>query len=268
MRINSQFKILGSTVLITALMSVSGQVVAENPGGWEYSVAPLYLWAKNIEGDSGIGPVTAPLVLDFQDDILENLDAAFAIHFEAKQGDLTLFAEYNFARLDPGGEQTMGPITAKLDVEFEDTMWELGVAYAVFATQSTEWEVLGGVRYMEQDVDIDIDITTEGPGEGPGIIPSNITGGDDWWHGFGGVRVITKISERWSFRARADMGYKNSSNQSVQGIGMFDYRFRDWGSVFMGYRYLGIDYEGGSGSDRYAFDGDQQGPLLGFNFYF
>ena len=33
----------------------SGQVCAENTGGWEYSVAPLYLWAKNIDGSSSLG---------------------------------------------------------------------------------------------------------------------------------------------------------------------------------------------------------------------
>ncbi len=268
MYIDGQFKIVAFAALVASLLSGAGHVAAENPGGWEYSVAPLYLWGKNIEGEAGIGPVTAPMELDFQDDILENLDAAFAIHFEAKQGDLTLFAEYNFARLDPGVEQVVGPVTAKVDVEFEDTMWELGVAYVVVATESTEWEVLGGVRYIEQDVDIKINLEPAGQGDGPGLLPSRITGGDDWLHGFGGVRVTTEISERWSFRARADMGYKSSSDKSVHAIGMFDYRFRDWVSVFMGYRFLDIDYEGGSGLDRYAFDGDQQGPLLGFTFYF
>ncbi len=133
MKTSRQIKILGCSVLAASFLSISGQVFAENPGGWEYAVAPLYLWGKNIEGEAGLGPVTAPLELDFTDDILENLDAAFAIHFEAKQGDLTLFAEYNFARLDPTVEQTMGPVAAKIDVEFEDTMWELGVAYVVAA---------------------------------------------------------------------------------------------------------------------------------------
>jgi len=76
--------------------------------------------------------------------------------------------------------------------------------------------VLGGVRYFDQDLDIDINIETADPGEGPGLLPDNITGGDDWWHGFGGVRMTAELSERWSFRARADMGYKNSSNKSVE----------------------------------------------------
>ena len=48
---------------------------------------------------------------------------------------------------------------------------------------------------------------------------------------------------------------------------MFDYRFRDWGSVFFGYKYMDFDYEDGSGVNRYAYDATQQGPLAGLAFY-
>lgn len=249
---------------IAGLGSYSGQGFAENPGGWEFAVAPLYLWGKGIEGTSAVGGVEAPLDLSFKDDILENLDAAFAIHFEATQGHLTLFAEYNFARLDPTAEESLGPITVKADIEFEDLMAELGVAYAFVDTGTTQWEVLGGVRYLDQDLDVRPDIPIP---DSP--IPDRITGGDDWWHGFGGFRVTTQISERWSFRARADYGYQDSNNKAAHAIGFFDYRFRGWGSFFAGYRYLDIDYDNRkAGPSGYAFNGDQQGPIIGLNFYF
>ena len=82
---------------LASVCLLSSQVLAENPGGWEYSVAPLYLWGKSVEGSSTFSGKEAPLDLEFRDDILENLEAAFAVHAEARQGDLTLFAEYNYA---------------------------------------------------------------------------------------------------------------------------------------------------------------------------
>ncbi len=250
---------------LAALGFMSSQAFADNPGGWEYSVAPLYLWGKSIDGASSVAGKEAPLDLDFQDDILENLDAAFAIHFEAKQGDLTLFAEYNYAKLDPSVEAHLGSIPISADIEFKDTMAELGVAYVFADSGSTQWEVLGGVRYMDQELDVEIGK----PDFGPGLLPDEITGGDDWWHGFGGFRVTTALSENWRFRARADYGYKDSNNKAVHAIGMFDYRFRDWGSFFAGYRFLDTDYDNRkSGSKQYSFDADQQGPVLGVNFYF
>lgn len=254
--------VVGCAVLIGSL---SGQVSAENPGGWEYSLAPMYLWGKNIDGTSSIAGMAAPLDLDFKDDILENLDAAFAIHFEAKQGNLTLFAEYNYGKLDPSVAIDMGPATINADIDFRDVMGELGVAYAFADSGSTRWEVLGGVRQFDQEMDVKIST----PVDGPGILPDKISGGDDWWQGFGGFRVTAKVSERWSFVGRADVGYKNTNNKAGQAIGFFDYRFRGWGSFFAGYRYLDTDYDNRkSGVDGYAFDAKQQGPILGLNFYF
>ena len=261
-------KQLSRTIILSSLGSMalpSGQAVADNPGGWEFSVAPLYLWEKSLEGSSTIGGKEAPLDLDFKDDILENLEAAFSLHAEAKQGALTLFAEYNYAKLSPSGEESVGPITVKADIDFKDTMWEAGVAYEVVDTGSTQVEVLGGVRYMDQDIDVKID----SPGFISGLIPARVSGGDDWWHGFGGFRVATRISENWKFRLRADMGYKDSNNKAGHISGMFDYRFRDWGSFFAGYRFLSTDYDNKeSGAKGYAADNDQQGPILGVNFYF
>ena len=250
-------------VAISAL--VSNQAFSDNPGGWEYSVAPLYLWAKNIEGSSNIGGKEAPLGIDFKDDILENLDAAFSIHFEAKQGDLTLFAEYNYAKLDPSAEVELGPITVTADIEFKDIMWEMGVAYAFADSGTTQWEVLGGLRYMDQELDVEIGL----PISDIEILPVEISGGDDWWQGFGGVRLTTEITERWSFRARLDLGYNDSNNKSAHANGFFDYRFRDWGSFFAGYRYLDTKYDNReSGLGQYVFNADQQGPIFGLNFHF
>ena len=64
------------------------------------------------------------------------------------------------------------------------------------------------------------------------------------------------------------MGYKSSDNKSVNALGLFDYRYRRWGSFFVGYRYLEVDYDNGTSSKQtYFFDGNQQGPVLGVNFY-
>jgi hypothetical protein len=49
---------------------------------------------------------------------------------------------------------------------------------------------------------------------------------------------------------------------------MAGWRFHRNFSVIGGYRYLYIDYENGSGSDKYAFDGDIKGPILGLAVHF
>ena len=81
--------------------------------------------------------------------------------------------------------------------------------------------------------------------------------------------ATTRLSERWRFQVRADMGYQDGNNKAAQAIGFFDYKFRNWGSFFAGYRYLDTEYDNKkSGPNGYAFNADQQGPILGVNFYF
>lgn len=84
-----------SALLMTILLSMASINIAHAAGGnstdgkWEYTLAPLFLWAQGIEGDSQIGPTTAPLDITFED-AFDNLEATFTIHYEMKRDALTL----------------------------------------------------------------------------------------------------------------------------------------------------------------------------------
>jgi len=246
--------------LMVALFYMAGGNAAHAAGGnstggeWEYSLAPLFLWAQGIQGDSGIGPVTSPLDITFKD-ALSNLEGTFTIHGEMKRDALTLFAEYQYVNLGPEAD---GPMDIKLNIDFKDTIAELGVGYWVFGTERTDWEVIGGARYTKQDMDVSIQ-------NGPKLLDVD----ESWWVGFFGGRMSAELSKKWTFIGRADFGVgSGESNRIWNLLGMFDYRFRDWGSVFAGYKYMNYDYDNGEkGSGRYTYDASQQGPLVGLNFH-
>ena len=89
---------------------------------------------------------------------------------------------------------------------------------------------------------------------------------EDWWDGFAGVRLWTHFNDTWSLVSRDDIG--NGGFDVVWNLSfILDYRFRTWGSVFVGYRWLDYDYDSGSGPGRYAYDALQQGPLAGISFH-
>jgi len=223
-------------------------------GKWEFTLAPLFLWAQGIEGSSQIGPATAPLDITFKD-ALDNLEATFTVHFEMKRDKLTLFAEYQYVDLDP---EAVGPMDIELDISFKNTIAELGAGYWVFGTDRTNWEVLGGARYTKQDLDVSVK-------NGPDLISTD----DDWWVGFFGGRMSARLSKNWSFVGRADYGVGSGETNRIWNLSaMFDYRFKNWGSVFAGYKWMDYDYDNGDkGLDHYAYDATQQGPLLGLNIY-
>jgi predicted porin len=236
---------------INAAYAVGGD---STDGEWEFRLSPLFLWAQGIQGTTGIGPVTAPLDITFKN-ALSNLEATFTVHYEMKRDKLTLFGEYQYVNLGPEAE---GPMGGELDIGFKDTIAELGATYWVFGTPKTDWEILGGARYTKQKLDVNVE-------DGPHLLDVS----NDWWVGFFGGRMAAKLSENWTFIARADYGLGSGETNSIWNLNvMFDYRFRQWGSAFAGYKYMSYDYDNGhTDISRYLYDATQQGPLLGLTFH-
>jgi hypothetical protein len=262
------FKTIGASASVTGFVSralmasmiagcmLSGTAVAQaSEGEWEFQLAPLFLWGMSLNGESSIDGNVAPMDLDFKDDLLENMDGVFTLHFEARKQKVVLFAEYQYVSVNPDVEASIGPATVNADIDFSVNSAELGGGYTVHETGSTRWEVLGGLRWQEHDLDVDV--------EGPDFLPSNIKGGDDWSHGFLGGRVTTELGKNWSFIARGDYGYGGSDNDVLHFSMIADYRFKNWGSAFIGYRYMQYDYA----SSHYSYDATQQGPQLGMVIY-
>jgi len=220
---------------------------------WEFELSPLFLWGMGISGDSQIGTAVAPLDIEFKD-VLQNLEAVLTVHFEARKDKWTFFTEYQYANMDPSAEVQGSP--AKIDVDYKNTMWELGAAYQVAQYEKTDIELLFGARYTEQQNKTRIK-------NGPTLVDVD----EAWWDGFVGGRTSTRLSDKWHFVARADVG-AGGSDLVWNLVGFFDYRFKEWGSVFFGYKWLDYDYDNGKkGANAYTFDAIQQGPLAGINFH-
>lgn len=224
---------------------------------WEFGLSPLFLWGKSVDGDSSINGKTAPVDLDFRDDILENMEAVFTVHFEARRGDWAFFTEYQYVDLEPNIQAKTGPISINANVTFKEKYAELGGAWTFSRENRTRWELLAGGRYTDQN--IKVVIKPSGPGDMADLPEGKIRGGDDWVTPFVGVRVFHSLGERWTFIGRADYGYGGSDNTVGNVALQFDYRFNDWGSVFIGGRYMKYDYD----DDSYSFKADETGPLAG-----
>jgi hypothetical protein len=54
----------------------------------------------------------------------------------------------------------------------------------------------------------------------------------------------------------------------VAGVSCLDWRFAKWGSLQAGYRWLSMNYETGSGVNRFKYDMLIQGPQIGVTFHF
>ena len=242
-----------AVVLIAGVGTAHADRADSTNGEWKFSLSPLFLWAQGIQGSQTIGPVEAPLMIEFKD-ALSNLETTFTVHFEAKKDKLTLFGEYQYVDLQPEAE---GPMGGTLNIGFENTIAELGAGYWVYGTEKTDWEIIGGGRYTKQKLDLTLE---------NGLTPLDVR--EDWWVGFFGGRMAAYLSDNWTFIGRVDYGIGSGDNSIWNLNVMFDYRFKKWGSAFIGYKYMSYDYDNeNAGFDRYAYDASQQGPLLGLTFH-
>jgi len=265
------FKEVGRVASIALLATSSSIALAQNDSGqdrsdsgdWEFTLAPLFIWGMGISGESTIGDVSAPLDVEFAD-IWDNLEGIFTLHFEARKDKWTIFSEIQYADLGPEVTLDLGPAEAVAKIGFKNTMFELGGAYAFRETQNTRWEILGGLRYTDQDLDVDAALTFPDPDK---VLNIDMKGGDNWTHAIVGTRFFGTMSDKWTFVARTDVGYGGSDNKAFNAMAMFDYRFNHWGSVFFGYRYLKYDYDNDKTTNTYAFDAYQSGPLAGLGIH-
>lgn len=249
-----------SALMLSVIASGACQTANAADDAWEFALSPLFLWGVSLEGDSTINGQSAPLDLEFRDDILENMEGVFTLHFEARKEDWSLFAEYQYIDLNPTAEAQAGPLAVAADITFKEDLLELGAGWAFSDNGRTRWELIGGGRYTDQGITVALDVDTPVP---PIEGSNTFRGGDDWWQGFAGVRVAHALSDRWTFIGRADLGYGGSDNSSYNVTFQFDYRFRDWGSAFFGARYLSYDYD----SSVYGFDAVKTGPLAGLTIH-
>ena len=232
---------------------------------WEFHLAPLYIWFAGIGGSSSIGPVTAPLDVSFSD-VMDNLDTVFTFHFEAQRGKFGLFADYMLLEISAQESAQFGttprgtPVGATVDTDMRNDIVEFGGSYRVWEA-SPSVELLAGVRYTN----LELSVVPEAFGL-PIPLPS-VNVEQSWWDGFGGVRLIQELGENsgWSLIGKADVG-GGGSNLTWSALVGVDWQYKDWGSVRAGYKWLGYDYESGTGPDRFALDVVYQGPIAGFKF--
>lgn len=239
----------------TAPTTLQDAAAAEQDS-WQ-AIAAVYVWALGIDGDVTIRGREAEVDIGF-DDILDNAEFGFMGRVEAWQDTWGLFFEPLLLNLSEGG--SLGPVAVDVDVDF--TVLEGGGFYRLSDKTNTNGrrtmiDVLGGVRYYEIEGDLDI---MAGP------LAGQVGDDPDWLDPFIGARMIKDLSENWVFSMRGDVGgfdIDNTSDFALNLQALFGRTVGTSTSLWVGYRLLDIDYDDGSGNDRFEWDTTTQGPLVG-----
>ena len=250
-------KVMIMGLCLLALTLLAPTVFAGSSDGskdWEFNLTPMYLWMINMNGEMTLGTTTTPVVTDFSQ-IVENLEFVFTGHFEGvHKSGFGFLTDLSYSRI--GGQQTIPvPVTITLDVDFTNILVEFAGIYRIHLGENA-FDFIAGTRYSS--LEPEIGITTSLP------LPSAITKKVDWWDAMIGGRFIWSISEKWNLLARADFGFLGS-NLTWNLSGLVEYKPWKHVSLVGGYRYMDIDYDQGTGADRFKYDMSMYGPILGVN---
>jgi hypothetical protein len=118
---------------------------------------------------------------------------------------------------------------------------------------------VGGLRYN--------DLRTSIHGQTTGLI--SVSAGKSWVDPFVGARLWIPITKSLTGIVRGDVGGFGVGSESAWQIGLYlKYRASESFSILGGYRRLAMDYEDGSGTDRFVYDMTIQGPTFGLAWRF
>jgi hypothetical protein len=241
-----------------ALLAVTANAQGnEGETGWHYLIQPYVLF-PNMQGQTGIGALPPVDVDEDPSDIFDNLQFGAMLYAEAHNDRWALTSDFLYMDLESEvlRNSSIADGTAKVS--------QLGWEIALLARLSPWIEVGVSALYMKIDAELNITLNT--------ALGSVSRRGDldrEWVDPTVLVRAIVPLGDKWFLAGRANVGgYGVSSDFVWQLQGDIGYRFSDRVLMSVGYRALGIDYDRGSGPDRFVYDMTIFGPMLRVGFAF
>ena len=222
---------------------------------WHFLLEP-YVMFPNMQGTTGLGDLPNAEVDENAGDIFKNLQFGAMLYAEAVKGFWTFSSDLTYMNLKSDVNIKNGIVSGTAEVK--QLAWELAGM-----RQLAPWFELG-LAFQLNNIksDVDLFINTSG-----GVQERTSKIDESWVDPSILVRVKTDMSKKWFFQFRGNIGGGGiGSDLYWQLQSYFGYRFSKLFQLSAGYRVIYIDYETGSGNDRFVYDMTTFGPAIRFGF--
>jgi hypothetical protein len=226
-------------------------------GGWHYLIEP-YVMFPNMKGEVGVGNLPPSPVDEGPEDIFENLQTGAMLYAEAHNGEWAISSDVLYMKLE--ADVPPSRLLNSGNVEVSQLGWEL----ALLRRLSPLFELGVAATYNEIEAEVRLALNTLG---GPVERSAGLT--EDWIDPTLVARATIPLSDNWFLQGRGNIGgFDVGSELTWQAQVDVGYRVSDLLLLTLGYRVIDIDYDNGSGRDRFVYDMRIFGPVLrlGFNF--
>lgn len=242
---------------------VDAQPVAAQHDGWEVSIAPLYLWASELDGAMTVGPRNVPVFMDFGTAV-KNLSATFTFDGEVRKGRWGAFADVGFVRLGTDASyELIGQRSRTVDgrLELDSLIFETGGA----AWLTRDFALIGGLRTYTFSPNVTVSAADVDLREVE-ISKTNVDA-------IVGVTWRPSLTPKLTLLTRGDIG-AGQSDVTWSGLVAFEYHVKPSFGLLAGYKALGIDSgdprglaAAGGAAVSTAYDMTHYGPVFAGTFH-
>jgi hypothetical protein len=252
-----KFKFLFFLIIAMLQLEVSAQDESADKK-WDYLVEP-YLMFPSMSGESGIRELPLINVNADASDIFSNLEFGAMLYMEARSDKWTFGSDFVYMKLSQDVESST--LINSGEIELRQMIWELSGLYRLLPFLET------GIGFRMNNISMSANISRNVVGGGTSEL-LDAENSQFWVDPVIVARLSETINGTWQFQFRGDLGgFGIGSDFTWQLQGAVGYRFSKLCQTTIGYRIIGMDYDKGSGADRFRYDMNTSGPMikLGFN---
>lgn len=245
---------------------ISGNAIAQDTStatptksDWKFLVEP-YMMFPNMIGSIGLGELPDLPIDASSGDILGQLKMGFMLNAEAALDKWAIGSDVLYMHLEQGVKS--GILISGGEVTAKQFGWELSGLYRV--NPWLEFGLGGVLNSINSGVDINLKTIEDGTTSKS----KSLT--ETWFDPMLIARIKSKAGEKIIYQFRGEIGGFGVGSDLAWNIQAYaGYRFSKLFQMTGGYRLISLDYESGSGQDRFMYNVDTSGPVIrfGFNFY-
>ena len=255
-------KYLSVLLLICLIFFSVPSAFADNPtcNRWRFEIAP-YLWAINLNGTEDIGAQHFAISENFND-ILKQLDYGGMLYLSANKGRWGFFLNSVYAVLSD--TTTLAHVNIKGTNHFG--IFTGGISYEVFRACFCRFGQMQEIYiepYLGARFTLDNSTIT--------ILNTSVSDNQNWTDPIVGARFTYLINPQWRAIFSADGGGTNLHfDYSYNAAALAGFTPPRWNNTtfYLGYRYLFQHYTTGVGINRFGWNMNIFGPVLGVAFGF
>jgi hypothetical protein len=236
--------------------ATASSLASSQDSAWSLDVVP-YLWVAGYEGSLGVpgtGMGAPPTQAESTASFTTHLSAAAMVTALLRYRDVGVLFDGAWVQLKTEGEVSA---SAAAELQTDIAYGTLALGYRLPPLGELQTDVYAGARVWHISNQIEMQ-----PGTEPGFTAESSR---TWTDPLIGASLQYELSPHWYGTVLGDVGgFGVGSDITWSVFGGVGYRFTDWFSTTLGYRFLHVDYN----HDDFALNGNVQGFLLGLSFHF